>query len=138
MSTHDIGADLSITPSLVPTARTAGTHDGDSVDRMPAGQDGFTSGVMQVCSGSPDAGTFTLNATLQESDDDSNFTDVLDEDGNAVVITEITAADTQQTVNFRAKSLGKYLRVEGVTTNAGGGTTVEYGANIVLGGRLKR
>lgn len=133
----DSGADIQVTPSLTPDVRTANTYNGTSVNRQPQGQDGFEDGVLQVCSGDPDAGTFTLNGVLQHSDDDSVWVTATDETGANIAITQITAADTQQTVRFRAKRLRKYLRAQIVTTNAGGGANVECAANVILCSRRK-
>lgn len=106
---------------------TAGANNGTGIDR--AGYDEVEVLISTgAATGTPDS--YSVNAKLQESTDNSTFTDV-----SGVAITAITAdATTAKMRKIDASTLARYIRV--VTTPAYvGGTTpkVPVAVTVLLG-----
>lgn len=126
----DIGAHVAAKLGTAPAAASAGTRTSAAIDRQ-----GFNSCVLVAVSGavsgSPTAQT--LDAKLQESDDQSTWSDV---PGGAIA--QITAANSiaEKDVNLRGRK--RYIRVS-ETVGFTGGTSPTLGAAsfVILGGADK-
>lgn len=71
--------------------------------------------------------TPTLDGKIQESDDNSSFSDV-----SGAVFTQVTdAADSHQVIEVKCSQTKRYLRYVGTMT--GTNPTVDLGVSIVLG-----
>jgi hypothetical protein len=124
MALYDSRSDQVVTTSLAPAARTA-TANGTGVDLANAG-----SANVHVIVGAVTDGTHTPK--LQESDDNSTFTDVAAADLNGTFAA--IAANTTQKVGYIGAK--RYIRV--VSTVSGATTGGVYGAFIVTGGLRKQ
>lgn len=113
--------------SLPVAARTA-TANGSSVDRTGGPEGGFRSAMLVAHTGTITDGTHTIE--FQESDDDSTFTAVPDEDLEG---TEPAIGVDDDNDVFEIGYLGhkRYLRARSAVTGATSGGT--YGALILLG-----
>lgn len=127
MTPQDIGASLKTLEGLAPAARSTGSTatTAAGIDRTD-----YQSCVAVVhigaATGSPSS--FSAAFKLQESDDDSTWTDVEDSD-----VTITAAGLTEVDVNLAAAK--KYLRASLATTITGGTTpTLPSSCAIVFGG----
>ena len=116
---RDLKNNLSEATSLAPAARTA-TANGTGVDLR-----GYDSAQVLFVVGAITDGTHTPK--VQESDDDSTYTDVAaaDQDGTLANI----AANTNQVVGY--KGTKRYLRA--VSTVSGATTGGVYSAVVIRG-----
>ncbi len=116
---QDLKNNISIATSLAPAARTASAN-GTGVDLS-----GFDSAVAVITPGAITDGTHTPK--LQESDDDTTYTDV----GAADLIGSFAAiaANTNQKVGYIGAK--RFIRV--VSTVAGATNGGVYGATVIRG-----
>lgn len=137
----DMAQLLRYAHGLDPAARAAGTHNGASADRLPGGAQRFDSGLMIVSlgaeTGSPTDRTVTN--TIQESSDDSTWTDVpwadILPDGDSAP-SAMDTASTEQVVRLAGlRHKARYLRVKSVVafTNGASPTIHCYSALILTG-----
>lgn len=120
MAYRDIENNVSVASSVLPLLRTASVN-GTGVDLR-----GFDAAMASVHVGTITDGTHTPK--LQESDDDSTYTDVVaaDLEGSFTAATS-SADETVQTVGYKGDA--RYIRV--VVTAAGTTTGGTVGATIV-------
>jgi hypothetical protein len=122
MAYRDIENNLTVTSSVLPLLRTASVN-GSGVDLR-----GYDSAMASVHVGTITDGTHTPK--IQESDDDSTYTDVAAADlEGAFTAATSSADDTVQTVGYKGDA--RYIRV--VVTAAGTTTGGNVGATIVAG-----
>lgn len=117
---NNIHRDLGVVQSLHPAARTNATHNGTGVDL--AGYEG--------CAVKFDVGAVTDGThapKLQESDDNSTFTDVAAADQDGVLAN--LASNTPQKVGY----LGRKRYVRPVITTSGATTGAIAGATVIRG-----
>ena len=121
---RDINKQVAIASSFVPLLRTA-TVTGTGVDLA-----GYRSAMVLVHVGTVTDGTHTLS--LEESDDDSTYTDVAAGDMSGSFTAAATATKVQEVGYLGTK---RYIRVKSTVTGspATGGT---YGATIIRGDAL--
>jgi hypothetical protein len=119
MASSVLSRVISAVQSIAPAAKTASTN-GSSADLA-----GYESAAVVILAGTITDGTHTPK--LQESSDNSTFTDVAagDLDGSFAAI----ASNTAQKVGYKGRL--RYLRV--VVTVAGATTGGVYGAAILRG-----
>ena len=135
---RNIGAHVRNYPSVRAVASTGATHNGVSVDRMPAESDeGYLSGVMVIdigaATGAPTA--LTVNARLQDSADGSAFADIATTVLATSTITAQTAGSALVEMNFDASQVRRYLRAQIVTTlTAGTSPTIPVSGTLCMGG----
>jgi len=115
----DLVARISINQSIAPAAHTADAT-GAGVDHQ-----GFDSACIVVDPGAITDGTHTPK--VQESDDDSTYTDVAAADLHGTLVD--LASNTQQKIGY--KGIKRYLRA--FVTVAGATVGGIYGAQVVLG-----
>ncbi|PWV66006.1 hypothetical protein [Plasticicumulans acidivorans] len=120
---RDQSQNLSVAASLVPAARTA-TANGTGIDLQ-----GFRAATVIVSAGTITDGTHTPK--VQESDDNSAWTDVDAADLTGLLVAIISAS--VQEVGYRG--LKRYLRV--VSTVSGATTGGVYSASVIRGQPLK-
>lgn len=120
MPTKNLKRKTSTVQSAAPAARTNGTLNGTSADLS-----GYESVLVHFVVGAVTDGTHTPK--LQESDDNSSFTDVAAADQDTTLVA--LASNTVQTVAYIGKK--RYLRP--VITTTGATTGAIAGANIVRG-----
>lgn len=136
----DIGAYLEPAVGLDPTARAAGTFTGTGVDRLntPSGQVyQYYSAVLAVNTGATTGAptSFTVDAKLQDSADNSTFADFKPDGVNVASIPTITAASSVSRVNANLTTARRYLRASTTVAFVGGASpTVLVSALIILGG----
>lgn len=118
MNTRDIDKSLVVTQSLHPSARTASAN-GTGVDLA-----GFSAAVIVVHVGTRTDGTHVLK--IQESDDNSSFTDVAAADQSGSFPADVTS-NTPIEVGYTGRK--RYLRV--VSTVSGTTTGAVYGASVI-------
>jgi len=117
---RDINANLDANESIRPAVMTADT-DGQGVDLR-----GADSAIVVVTVGAITGAAGDATVTLEESDDNSTFTDVADAD---ILGTEPTlAANTAYQFGYRGTS--RYVRA---TFTVGGETNVAASAMVVRG-----
>lgn len=125
--THDVEAYIKVSGEIAPQSLSGTTAvNGDSVDRL-----GYNSLVLfaQVgdATGSPSA--FTATVKLQESDDDSTFTDI----SGATFVLDADGESGQY--NLDLAEYGRYIRAVATPAfTAGTSPTVPVQATIILGG----
>lgn len=110
--------------SISPVDRTAGTVNGTGVDTQ-----GFNEATLVVNVGVHDADT-TLDVHVEESDDNTNFTDVTD----AAIVQLAAAPAAPPMVGVRlggGANRKRYVRAVGVVA---GTNSVLYSASIILTG----
>jgi hypothetical protein len=126
-SRNDIGAYISPRRALAVQDATAGAIPGPGIDRS-----GFDSCVLHVAvgtaSGTPDS--FSVAGKLQESDDNSAFSDIA-----GASIAAIATDASEAHVNVNLAGCKQYVRAV-VTPAFVNGTSpkIEVAATIVLGG----
>lgn len=120
---EDMTNKVLVKQSLAPAARTA-TANGTSVDLQ-----GYEAALIEIQSGARTDGTHTYS--LQESDDDTTFTNVAAGDLIGTLPAVAAAGDANKA--FQASYIGnkRYIRV--VVTVAGATTGAVGGASVVLG-----
>lgn len=119
MTTRDIHNELSVSNSLTPAARTA-TANGTGVDLST-----YRAAAVVFVVGTITDGTHTPK--LQESDDNSTFTDV------AAANQSGTLAALATGVNQEVSYLGTKRYIRAVSTVAGATTGGVYGAVVARG-----
>ena len=135
-TTRGIGDVVKTMTSIVPVASEAASSyslTGTAVDRRGYGSCEIVVGTGAV-TGSPSAQT--VDAKLQESADGSTgWTDVADDAGTTVAITQITAANTDARKSAKLSAQKRYVRLAATVAFTSGSTPKigVYGA-IVLGG----
>lgn len=124
MAIRDIATEAFPAHTLAPAVRTNGTVNGAGVDLQT-----YEGAYALVHFGAYTDGTHTPK--LQESDDNSAFTDVAAGDllGAFTAVSAGAGANTLQKVGY--KGVKRYLRV--VMTTAGATTGAASGASIVRG-----
>lgn len=122
MASRDLVNSMGIAQSLAPAARTA-DEDGAGVDLQ-----GYESAVVVVATGAITDGTHTIE--IQESDDNSTFTAVADDDlqGTEPVI---GAADGNKVYKIGYIGTKRYIRVSVTVADATSGGV--YGAFVIRG-----
>ncbi len=122
-ASRDLKSNISGAMSVLPLARTTSVT-GSTVDLR-----GFDSAMVQLQIGTITDGTFTPK--LQESDDDSTFTDVASTDlvGSFTAATS-SADDAVQEVGYVGDA--RYVRVV-YTVSGGPSTGGTFGASVVRG-----
>lgn len=136
----DIGAYLEPALGIAPLAYSAGTTNGTGIDRLntPSGQvyqyySGMLVEIVGVTTGAPTS--FTVDAKIQDSADNSVFADYKPDGVNVAAIPTIVAASTVSRINFNLTTARRYLRVVQVVAFVGGASpTVAAGAAVILGG----
>ncbi len=127
---QDVGALLAKNIGITPQTIAGATVNGTGIDRMPQGEVGAESGVLVVISG---AGAITsLDAEVQDSTDDGAtdaYATLVDNEGNDVDITQITANNAIEFVDFNLENAKKWVRAS--VTVVG---TVDACAFFVFGG----
>lgn len=119
----DIYSALNFAQSLAPAARTASAN-GTGVDLR-----GYNSALVVIDSGAYTDGTHTPK--LQESDDNSSFSDVAAGDLNGSFTAIAASGQQNQLFKVGYKGVKRYVRV--VMTVAGATTGAIYGAAIIRG-----
>ncbi len=124
MAIRDTATEALPAHSLAPAVRTNGTVNGSGVDLQ-----GYEASFALVHFGAWTDGTHTPK--LQESDDNSSFTDVAagDQLGTFTAVASAPGANTIQKVAYRGAK--RYIRV--VMTTSGATTGAASGASIVRG-----
>ena len=131
---QDVGAGLSVVRALEAQTLTVGGTNGVGVDRNTPGESQqFLSGVLIVDASSTSSAFTTLDAVMEHSVDNSVWANLNDADGNQVAITQISSADTVETVNFNLLGARRFIRA--VFTEVG--TSIDASACIVLGGAAR-
>lgn len=120
----DIKNEIDVWTTLAPSAKTA-TANGTGVDLS-----GVEGAVLYVQAGTITDGTHTIS--LQESDDNTTFTNVATPDliGTLVVLT----SNSVQRIGY--KGIKRYVRA--VTTVSGATTGGVYAATIIRGGPARK
>jgi len=118
---RDIKSGYTLAAALAATSQAVGTDNSASVDHSKANSASF-----MINAGTFAAGAL-LNAKLQYSDNDSDWTDEDGASGNDTSITELSAAGIAQ-LNV-VNPQGRYSRVVAVVTV----DAVVYGITSVLG-----
>jgi hypothetical protein len=124
---QNAGASMQVRKGVVPTNAGAGAINGTGLDRT-----GFLSAVLALfvgaASGTPTS--YTVDCKLQDSADNSSFTDVT---GGSV--TQVTADNGTAHVDVDLSNLRQYVRAV-VTVGITGGTSpkVPVSATLVLAG----
>lgn len=123
MASRDLTGRLAPAQTLAPAARTASAN-GTGVDLQ-----GFESATVLFSTGAITDGTHTPK--LQESDDNSTFTDVAAADliGSFSAVTSASGGNAVQEVGY--KGTKRYIRVAVTVSGATSGGV--YGATIVRG-----
>lgn len=116
---RDLKSNIGVVQSIAPAAITA-TASGAGIDLQ-----GFNSACVVFHPGTITDGTHTPK--VQESDDDSTYTDVAAADLQGTLAA--LASDTIQRVGY--KGTKRYIRA--VSTVAGATTGGVYGAEVILG-----
>jgi hypothetical protein len=114
---RDIESKIDVNNSLAPAARTA-TANGTGIDLL-----GYNSAAVAFVVGTITDGTHTPK--LQESDDDSTYTDVASGDQSGTLAA--LASDTNQKVGY--KGTKRYIRA--VSTVSGATTGGVYSAVVI-------
>jgi hypothetical protein len=124
MTTRDIKNSVDAAHSLEPALRPTATYNGAGVDLQ-----GYNEAMALVYFGAYTNGTHT--PSLQESDDNSTYTNVAntDMDGTFAAVSGAGGANTVQRIGYRGSK--RYLRV--VMTVASGATGAASAAIIVRG-----
>jgi len=118
---RDLEARLDVVQSLVPTGARTASANGTGVDLQ-----GYDGALAIITADTITDGTHTPK--LQESDDNSTFTDVGSTDQVGTALVAITAASVQRIAYIGAK---RYIRV--VVTVSGATTGGKYAACVVRG-----
>lgn len=119
--TYRIDKSIQLLRAVVPDAHAVGTVNGDGLDCQ-----GYDEALFQA-----DVGTMATNATLdlklQESDDDSTYTDVAS--GAATQLTQAGGDSNKQArISIACRDYKRYLRLVGVVGTA----VVDWGAQAAL------
>lgn len=123
---RDIKSNLDVVQSLAPAARTAGAN-GTGVDLL-----GFGGAMILVDLGLFTDGSFSFH--LEESDDNSTFTDVdtsVDQLGSLTVVDGTDDDNTLQRVGYIGSK--RYVRVVVAQGGSPCGTGLVCGAHVVRG-----
>lgn len=123
MALRDLTSNLDGEHSLAPAVYTA-TTNGAGVDLR-----GSDSAMIAVHSGAYTDGSHVV--TLQESDDDSTYTDVADADIQGAEPTIDAAGDANSVFQFGYIGTSRYVRV--ITTVTGATSGAAYAACVVRG-----
>lgn len=120
---RNIGGVAKIVEGVQPVAQVAAAAFGlvgASVDCQ-----GIESVVARVAVGAVDAGTFTVDAKLQDSADNAAFADcAVNAQNPAVAITQLTAINTHASLEIDTTGLRRFVRLVHTVAFAGGGTKV--------------
>lgn len=132
---HNIGAFVAVATSVAPQA-ASGNVNGGGIDRFAhnLALSCVLHNVLGATSGAPSS--FTSQAKLQHSPDDSTWTDY-DPPGSATVAETValTAASTENSVAIDLSSANRYVRAVALNTFTGGTSpTVLQTCDIVFGG----
>ena len=132
---HNIGAYAIGVPSIVYESSVAATIDGVSIDRakhsMPLSCIMYTS--LGAVTGAPSA--VSVQSTLQDSADGTNFANYLYDGVNAAQGTAMAAGSAVQNWNVDLWNARRYLRVVTVIGFTGGTSpAVPVSAHLILGG----
>ena len=103
---------------LVPESRTAGTANGTGIDTK-----GYDAAAFSVNAGSIDPST-TVDCKIQESNDDSTWSDI-----TGAAITQLVATDDDKALTIDVGLGGKYNRkryVRAVLVVTGGGAALSH------------
>jgi hypothetical protein len=139
---QDINSRVWIESAIPPQHSAAATITGTTMDRQTTGSEqGFDSCVILLRSGTTTGtpSSFTIDSQLQDSADDSSWSNVATSAVNAAVThTQITAASTSRRLAINLRPLRRYVRLV-VTVAFSGGTspTVGVGATFCFGGARK-
>lgn len=123
MALRDLTSNVDGEPSLAPAVHTASAN-GATVDLR-----GSDSAVVVVHTGAYTDGSHVI--TLEESDDDSTWTDVADADIQGTEPTVDAAGDADSVFQFGYIGEKRYVRV--ITTASGTTSGAAYGASVVRG-----
>jgi len=120
-----LGEDLKTVQHVLPASRSAGTVDGSGIDVSAMDEALFTFVVGDI------GASTTFDGKIQESDDNSTFTDIT---SGAIVQLGATDDNKSPTINVRisgraAGTRKKYLRARCVV---GGSNAVIYGVDAKL------
>jgi hypothetical protein len=114
---HEMDTLIEVAENISAKQRAAGAVNGTSIDLT-----NYYGGVKFLISAGTFGASATLDAKLQESDDDSTFTDV-----SGQAITQLTAAGTAS-LSANVRSFNKrYIRLVATSAVA----AVDYGATFV-------
>lgn len=128
----NIGELVELVKGINPVDSAAATINGPSVNRNTKGG---ASGVLHLATGATTGAptSFTVDAKLQDSDDDVAFADV-----PSASVAQITAVDSDAetgNIKFRDQPGRKFLRAVVTVAFVGGTTpTIAVAATIALGG----
>ena len=118
---RDLENRLDVLATLVPTGNRTASTNGTGIDLQ-----GYDGALVIISADTITDGTHTPK--VQESDDNSAFTDVVAADLIGTVLVAITAASMQKIAYLGAK---RYIRL--VVTAAGTTTGGKYGSVVVRG-----
>ena len=114
---HDMDMLIDVQEHIAAQQRTAGTVNGSGIDLTE-----YYGGVKFLVSAGAFGASATLNGKLQESDDNSTFTDV-----SGATIDELTAAGTAE-ITASVRSFDKrYIRFSATSAVA----AVDYGVTFI-------
>jgi hypothetical protein len=126
---RDIGALVKLASSITPVASDDATVNGTSTDRMVSGSgEGYLSCVLHCAVGTA-TNMNSVDCKLQESANDSDFTDI-----SGAAITQITATETDAEVDVDLSGAERYVRAVATVD----GTDVHVGATIAFGGAITK
>ncbi len=123
---QDMGTTIKTVRALSPQAKDAGAVNGVGIDRSDF-YDAIAAIEVGATSGSPTS--FTVDAKIQDSDDDSTYADVA-----GLTMAQIAAVDSHGEINFKLHGLRQFHRIV-VTPAFVGGTSpdVLVSATLVMG-----
>jgi hypothetical protein len=120
-----------------------GADDGVEKDGVGIDRQDFYSGVLAVPIEAvlTESATATVSVTIQESADNSSFSDI-DNQPDDLVLTGGTGGSTETGIlehDLDLKALDQYVRAQiTVTMSEASGDTAVYGAALALGGSVKK
>lgn len=119
----DVFSDVDLADSIViAAARANGTVNGTAVDRSE--YHGRAKAVLK--SGAGTGTTPTLDVKVQDSEDNSTWTDV-----SGATFTQVTTVASVQSIALNLQGVARYIRLVGTTAGAAGGGHV-YTAHFEL------
>jgi hypothetical protein len=132
---HNIGGLIVVVTSIAAQSASAGTINGNSVDRFLHNMPGSAvlhSGLGAI-SGAPSASSVTTK--LQHSSDNSTWTDFKPDGANVALLAPLTAANTEGSLNVDLSLANRYIRAVSTVAFTGGTTpSLLTVAEIVMAG----
>jgi hypothetical protein len=136
MQTQDTGRAVKTVKAIAPADRSAGTTNGDTIDRNPQGSQSYDSAQLHVnvgaASGTPTS--FTLDVEIEHSTDGGTTWANFKPDGTNDATVQVVTASSEARLPVNLRGAGGKVRAVGILAFVGGTSPkLLYSATITLG-----